>query len=56
MLEQSLNSADLEKLRMRINDQDYLFEAIQRMALVLSNELIGFARGGKRNERQRKRR
>jgi hypothetical protein len=56
MLEQSLSSADLEQLRIRINDQDYLFEAIQRMAMVLSNELINFAQGGRRNERQRKRR
>ena len=54
MLEQSLSSAELEKLRIRINDQDYLFEAIQRMALILSNELIYFSQGGKRNERRRK--
>ena len=54
MLEQSLSSAELEKIRTRINDQDYLFEAIQRMALVLSNELIDFSQGGKRNERRRK--
>lgn len=54
MLEQSLSSAELEQLRIRINDQDYLFEAIQRMALVLSNELIDFSQGGKRNERRRK--
>jgi hypothetical protein len=56
MPEQSMSSVELEQLRIRINDQDYLFEAIQRMALVLSNELIDFAQGGKRNERQRKRR
>ena len=56
MLEQSLSSAELEKIRTRINDQDYLFEAIQRMALILSNELIDFTQGGKRDERQRKRR
>ena len=56
MLEQSLSSTELEQLRIRINDQDYLFEAIQRMALVLSNELIEFSQGGKGNERRRKRR
>jgi len=55
MLEQSLSSTDLEQLRIRINDQDYLFEAIQRIAQVLSNELIDFNQGGKRNERRRKR-
>ena len=54
MLEQSLSSTELEQLKIRINDQDYLYEAIQRMALVLSNELIDFAQGGKRNERRRK--
>jgi hypothetical protein len=54
MLEQSLSSTDLEQLRIRINDQDYLFEAIQRIALVLSNELIDFDQGGKKNERRRK--
>ena len=54
MLEQSLSSTDLEQLRIHINDQDYLFEAIQRIAQVLSNELIDFGQGGKRNERRRK--
>jgi len=54
MLEQSLSSTDLEQLRIRINDQNYLFEAIQRIALVLSNELIDYKQGGKRNERRRK--
>jgi len=54
MVEQSLSSTELEKLRIRINDQDYMFEAIQRMALVLSNELIDFTQGGKHNERRRK--
>ena len=55
-MEHSLSSTDLEKLRIRINDQDYMFEAIQRMAQVLSNELVNFTQGGKRNERRRKRR
>ena len=55
MLEQSLSSAELESLRNRINDQDYLYEAIQRIALVLSNELLDINRGGKNNELRRKR-
>jgi archaellum component FlaC len=53
MLEQSLSSAELEKLRNRINDQEYLYEAIQRIALVLSNELLDISRGGHSNEFRR---
>ena len=56
MLEQSVSSTKLEQLRNRINDKDYLYEAIQRIALVLSNELLEFSQGGKHNGRQRKRR
>jgi len=54
MLEQSLSSAELEYLRNRINDQEYLYEAIQRIALVLSNELLDVSQGGKYNESRRK--
>ena len=54
MLEQSLSSTELERLRNRINDQDYLYEAVQRMALVLSNELLDITQGGIYNERRRK--
>ena len=53
MLEQSLSSVELEYLRSRINDQEYLYEAIQRIALVLSNELLGTVQGGKYNESRR---
>jgi len=56
MVEQNLNSVKLEQLRHRINDEDYLKAAIQRLALVLSNELIGLTQEGSRHERQRKRR
>ena len=56
MIEQALNSRELEMLRRRINDEDYLHAAIQRLALVLSNELIEITMEGGRNERQRKRR
>ena len=54
MLEQSMSSKELEQLRIRLNDQDYMFEAIERIAHVLSNELIDFVQGGNRNERRRK--
>jgi hypothetical protein len=59
MLEQALDSnsdSRLELIRRRINDEDYLRAAIQRLALVLSNEIIDVTQEGGRNERQRKRR
>jgi len=56
MIEQALNSKELELLQRRINDEDYLHAAIQRLALVLSNELMEINTEGGRNERQRKRR
>ncbi|MCL2043746.1 MAG: hypothetical protein FWG89_06370 [Treponema sp.] len=56
-MEQNLSSSRLEQLRKRINDQEYMYAAIQRLALVLSNELVSMSQGGGRyNERQRKRR
>ena len=56
MIERSLSSTKLELLRDRINDQDYLYEAIQRIAQVLSNELLGVNQGGGYYEQRRKRR
>ncbi|MDR1868826.1 MAG: hypothetical protein LBQ82_02445 [Treponema sp.] len=56
MIEQALNSEKLEVIRRRINDEDYLHAAIQRLALVMSNELMDMTQEGVRNERQRKRR
>ena len=53
MLEQSLSSTELENLRERINDQEYLDDAIQRIALVMSNELLDLSQGGKYNESRR---
>ena len=56
-VEQGLSSSRLEQLRKRINDKDYMYAAIQRIALVLSNELMDMSQsGGSYNERQRKRR
>jgi len=56
-MEQTISSTRVEQLRKRINDEDYLYAAIQRIAMVLSNELIDMSQGGGRyNERQRKRR
>jgi len=56
MLEQALKTQRLEIIRRRINDDNYLHAAIQRLALVLSNELMEITTEGGRNERQRKRR
>ena len=57
IMEHGMSSKRVEQLRRRINDEDYLCAAIQRIAMVLSNELIDMSQGGGRyNERQRKRR
>ena len=44
----------LELLRQKINNEDYLHEAIQRIALIISNELLDLPQGGRSYERQRK--
>jgi len=56
MIEQALDSGELEILQRRINDKDYLNAAIQRLALVLSNEIMDLNMEGGRNEQQRKKR
>ena len=38
---------NLSLLKQKINDEDYLFEAIQRIAQVLSNEITGIPKRGK---------
>jgi hypothetical protein len=54
-MEQTLSSNRLEQLRKSINDENYLYAAIQRIALVLSNELMDMSqKEGRYNERQRK--
>ncbi|MCL2265807.1 MAG: hypothetical protein FWC22_07170 [Treponema sp.] len=56
IIEQALHSKKLELLRQRINDDNYLHAAIQRLALVMSRELMEISSEGGRNEQQRKRR
>ena len=63
IMEQTMSSTRVEQLRERINDENYLYAAIQRIAMVLSNELIDMSRqkqyphkGGRYNERQGQRR
>jgi len=44
----------IELLRQKINSEAYLCEAIQRIAQVLSNELLGIEQGGVFYGRQQK--
>jgi hypothetical protein len=44
----------LEILRQKINNEDYVHEAIQRIALIMSNELLDLPQGGRSYEQQRK--
>jgi hypothetical protein len=52
--ESRLDSARLDILRKKIDSKEYLGEAIQRIALILSNELLDMSRGEVVNERKRK--
>ena len=54
ILEEASGPGKLEVLRMKINSEDYLHEAIQRIALIISNELLDLPRGGRPYEQQRK--
>jgi hypothetical protein len=53
--EQAGEGFDPENLRRKINNEEYIYGAIQRIAQVLSNELLKMSRG-RIYERQRKRR
>jgi|GEM_PF-2814299 len=53
--EESLDSKKLEVLRQRINDENYLNAAIQRLALVMSNELMQLTKEGNRHEQWKRR-
>ncbi|MDR1950282.1 MAG: hypothetical protein LBQ38_12890 [Spirochaetaceae bacterium] len=44
----------IELLRKKINNDQYMNEAIQRIALVLSNEIPELTQGGTYNERKRR--
>jgi hypothetical protein len=45
-----------ETLRQKINSDEYIHDAIQRIAQVLSNEILKMSQGGIYHVRQRKRR
>lgn len=44
----------LELLRQLLNEEDYMRGAIQRLAYVLSNELMGITKEGGHDERKRR--
>jgi hypothetical protein len=54
VLEQNERAGNLRirALKKIIDDKDYLYGAIQRIALVLSNEITGCSRGEEVNERK----
>jgi hypothetical protein len=52
--ENQFPASRIESLREKIDNKDYLYAAIQRIAQVLSNELVDIPQGGTYNERQRK--
>jgi hypothetical protein len=54
--EQGGNKApfDLEALRKKINNEEYLYGAIQRIAQVLSTELLKVSQGSIYHERKRR--
>jgi hypothetical protein len=54
--ENRLGVSELEALRAKINSEEYVHEAIQRIALILSNELLDIPQGGNNYEQRRKRR
>jgi hypothetical protein len=47
-----LEPARIAILRKKIDNEDYLCEAIQRIAQVLSNEILDIPQGGSYHERQ----
>jgi hypothetical protein len=49
-IEDQLSPSRIEILRKKINNEEYLYEAIQRIAQVLSNEILHITRGGSDNE------
>ena len=52
--EEAPGLSKLEVLRQKINNEDYLHEAIQRIALIISNELLDLPQGGRSYERRQK--
>jgi hypothetical protein len=51
--EDTLDPSEIEILRDKINDKAYLHEAVQRIALILSNELFDPQQRGEHHERKK---
>ena len=51
-----LGVTELEALRAKINNEEYVNEAIQRISLILSNELLDIPHGGNHEQRRKGRR
>ncbi|GHV81132.1 hypothetical protein AGMMS49944_29230 [Spirochaetia bacterium] len=51
--ENQARASRIDLLKVKINSAAYLDEAIQRMAQVMSNEILGIPQGGTVHERQR---
>lgn len=54
LMDENPKLAKLEILRQKINNEDYLYEAIQRIALIISNELLDLNPGGRPYGHKRK--
>lgn len=52
--ERRLPPSAIDFLRKKVNNEEYLYEAIQRIALVLSNEIQEMTQRGTQNERKRR--
>jgi anti-sigma28 factor (negative regulator of flagellin synthesis) len=46
------NAERIEELKQKINNEEYLYGAIFRIAQVLSNEIMGLPQSGVQDERQ----
>jgi hypothetical protein len=51
-----LGISELEALRAKINNEEYVQEAIQRIALIISNERLAIPQGGNHEQRRKRRR
>jgi hypothetical protein len=50
--DETSESSRIETLKKKIDNEEYLYEAIQRIALILSNEILDIPQGGTCHERQ----
>jgi len=53
---QPIANSRVEILRQRLNDENYIHAAVQRLALIMSNQLMEYTKEGGCYEQQRKKR